>query len=104
MHVLDSAHEIDGKVSDDSHVFLAMAGSQAGLIVAEGDVEHPVQAVLDGPMIAGELQQPCRIELVGGQAGDGLDHLARAAVLQLADALDAADGCDAWPILVEAKG
>ena len=43
------------------------------------------------------------IELVGGQAGDGVDHLARAAVLQLADALDAADGCDARPILIEAK-
>jgi hypothetical protein len=55
-------------------------------------------------MIAGELQQPRRIELVSSQAGDGVDHFRGAAILQLADALDATDGCDAWPILIEAKG
>jgi hypothetical protein len=36
------------------------------------------------------------------EAGDGVYHLARAAVLQLADALDAADCLEAGPNLVEA--
>jgi len=36
-------------VFDDSHVLRAVAAAQPCEIVMENDVEHPVQAVLDGP-------------------------------------------------------
>jgi hypothetical protein len=50
--VVAGTDEIDGEVSDDSHVSCSMSLAQAGLIVGEGDVEHPVKAVLDGPVAA----------------------------------------------------
>src|SRR5271168_5582250 len=53
--VLSGSDEIDGEVSDDCHVFRTVTGAQARLIVAEGDVENPVQAVLDGPVGANRL-------------------------------------------------
>jgi hypothetical protein len=72
------------------------------VVFAERDVADVEQAVFDLPVVAGELQQKrwsvlCRIE-----AGDRVDDLARAAVGQLADALDAADRLDAGPRLAEA--
>jgi hypothetical protein len=79
------------------------AGSHATCILRERHIANVEQAVLDLPVVAGKLQQCSRIELVGGQAGDGVDHLARAAVLQLAQSLDAANRCKAGPILVETK-
>ena len=50
--VLDGTDEIDGEVSDDGHVFCAVAGSQARLVFTEGDIQYPMQAVLNGPMAA----------------------------------------------------
>ena len=47
---------------------------------------------------AGLLHRACR-----GQAGDGVDHLARAVVFEFASALDPADRCQARPILVETR-
>jgi hypothetical protein len=47
---LGPAEEIQGHVLDGGHVFRAVAGPQPGGIVAEDDVEHPVQAVLDLPV------------------------------------------------------
>jgi len=44
--------EIDRERPDDGHVFRAVALSQAGLIVGEDDIEHPVQLVLYAPMAA----------------------------------------------------
>ena len=54
------------------------------------------------PVVAGELEQRGRPVCAGIAAGDGIDHLARTAILQLADALDAADCADARPVLIEA--
>ena len=48
--VLGGSDEVDGEVSDDRHVFRAVPDSETRLIVAEGDVENPMQAVLDGPV------------------------------------------------------
>jgi hypothetical protein len=45
-----------------------------------------------------------RIELFGGQTGDGVDQLSGAVGFALASALDLADGGDARPVLVEAGG
>jgi hypothetical protein len=55
MLVIGGSDEIDGEVSDNCHVVGAVSCSQTGLIVPEGDVQHPVQTVLDRPMAANGL-------------------------------------------------
>ena len=42
--------EIDCDVTYDGHVVGAVSPAQAGPIVGENDIEHPLQAVLDGPL------------------------------------------------------
>ena len=39
-------------MSDDRHIMGSMATSQAGLIFFELDIEHPVEAVFDAPVVA----------------------------------------------------
>ena len=54
----ESAHEIEGEVADDGHLGWTVSGSRSCGVLAEDDVEHPVQGVLDGPVAshgAGEL-------------------------------------------------
>lgn len=59
---LDGSDEVDGEVAGDGHIFGAMALSQAGLIVFEDDVEHPMEFVLDGPMAARRFGRPWRCQ------------------------------------------
>src|SRR5258708_6551370 len=99
-----TADEGEGGAADIGERPGCCAGADAAGVLAEGDVAHVEQAVLDGPVVASKLQQGGGIELVEGQAGDGVDDLARTAILQFADALDAADGGDPGPVLVEAGG
>ena len=47
---LSGADEVDGEVADHRHVAGAMSTPEARLILFEGDVEHPVQAVFDTPV------------------------------------------------------
>ncbi len=46
------ANEVDGEVSDGGHVSGAVAFTEAGQVLPEGDVEHPVELVLDAPVSA----------------------------------------------------
>ncbi len=46
------ADEVHGHVFDDGHVFGSVAGSEAGEIVVEDDIQDPVQSVLDVPVAA----------------------------------------------------
>jgi hypothetical protein len=48
-------------VSDDGEVFRRVAGVNAAVILAEGHVEHPVEAILDAPVAAN-----------GGMEGGGI--------------------------------
>ena len=48
---------VDCEVAHHSHVHGAVALTQAGLIVAEDDIENPVQTVFDPPMAARGLFQ-----------------------------------------------
>ena len=50
--VCDASHDVEGEVAHDSHVGGAMSGMGSRLVLAEGDVELPVQGVFDGPMAA----------------------------------------------------
>jgi len=47
----------DGEVPDDGYVGGPMSGSRSGGVLVEGDVEHPVQCVLDRPMAAYGLSE-----------------------------------------------
>src|ERR1700691_6340589 len=50
--VCRGADQVDGEVSDDGHVFCAMAFAQTRLVFGEDDVQHPVHLVLYAPMAA----------------------------------------------------
>jgi hypothetical protein len=68
-----------------------IAGSDAALILGEGSVADPEQPVLDLPMGASEFEQAGGGDCLGRDRRNGVDELTRAAVLQLAQALDAYD-------------
>ena len=59
-------------MADGGHVAGAMALAETGLVVGEGDVEHPVQAVLDGPVLADGFGGVGRGEGAGGDEVAGL--------------------------------
>ena len=86
----------DGEVAQTGHHGRAVRGADARAVLIEGDVAHVMGAVLDAPMPAVEGEEPGRVGLCGGQAGDGKDgFLALPAGFELDDlALDAADLCD----------
>ncbi len=44
--------DVEGPVSDGGHVGGAISGAGPGLVLAEGDVGHPVETVPDHPMAA----------------------------------------------------
>ena len=60
-------------MSDDRHVFRAVSFSQAGLVLREYDVEHPMQPVFDAPMAAHSLGGLRRGEFGGGDIVAGLE-------------------------------
>ena len=94
--------QVEGGVADRGERLGCRSGADPAVVLAERDVADVEQAVLDLPVVAGELQQAGCSDEGGIEAGDGVDHLARAAILQLADALDAADRLEARPRLIEA--
>lgn len=47
----------------EGHVVWAIVGTQAGEIVMQDDIEHPVEPVLDAPMGANGLRERLWIEL-----------------------------------------
>ena len=78
-------------MADHGHVFCAVAGSKARLIVLEGHVENPVEAVLDGPVAAHSLGGSG-----GGKRGrrDVIARLEPAAISQFGGRGDADHGAD----------
>ena len=65
--ILCRSDEVQREVPDDGHVLRPEALAQAGLVIVEGDVQNPVQAVFDAPMAAHRLAGPRGIE---GRRGD----------------------------------
>src|SRR5882724_49915 len=89
--VLDGTDEIDGEVPNDGHVSCAVASSQARLVVTEGDIQYPMQAVLDGPMAAHGVGRVGRWKRGGRDVVTGLEA---ATVLEFGARSDANDCCD----------
>ncbi len=70
--VVDGSDEVDGEVTEDGHVVCAMSLSQSRVDVLEGDVECPVQGVLDQLMVASRLGRPLGVEIAGRDVVAGL--------------------------------
>src|SRR5215203_7549114 len=82
-----AADEVDCDLAQDGQVARGAPVAHAAVVLAEGDVEHPVQRVLDAPVRADRLTEGGRIVAAARQevADLGLD---------LRGAVDAADGLD----------
>ena len=91
MFVFCGAHEIYGEVSDDGHVFGTVAFTETRLVIAEGDIEDPVEAVLDRPVTSNRLGGSR-----GGENGGRyvISCLESAAVLEFGAGGDFDDGGD----------
>ena len=47
-----SVKQVDGHVTDDSEIFWSMAFAYTAVIFSESDVQAPVQAVFDAPVLS----------------------------------------------------
>jgi len=99
-----AANEGEGGAADICERSWGRSGSYPAGVLTEGNVAHMEQAVLDGPMIAGELQKSSRVELGRRQAGDGVNNLPRAVCFHFATAFDSTNRCKAWPFFIKAGG
>src|SRR5258707_988453 len=53
-----SSDEVNGDLSQQGKIADGGAVANPTVILSEGDVEHPVQAVFDGPVLANAFWQP----------------------------------------------
>src|SRR3546814_12534778 len=65
------SEEVEGQVPEDGEVFRSVVGAVAGGVLVEGHVEHPMAAVLDGPVGADGAGEAFRGEAGGGKIGAG---------------------------------
>src|SRR3954447_14393222 len=79
--------EIDGNLAEQGKVAGGGAMAHPAVILAEGDIENPMQAVLDAPVPADGPGQDGRVVVAAGEEVADLD-------LGLAGAVDAADCLD----------
>jgi hypothetical protein len=63
---LGLAQEVEGEASEDGEGSGVVIGAVTFGVLAEGDVEHPVQAVLDGSMAALGLRKRLMRHRPGG--------------------------------------
>lgn len=78
-------------VAEDRHGLRSRTGADATGVLAQEDIAAPMEAVFDAPVVAHEGEQGLGSGLLAGQAGDGIDDLARDLALALAGPLDAAN-------------
>ena len=79
------AQEVEGHVAQGGQMVGGVAGAHAALVLAQGDVEHPVEGVFDAPVAADGAGQ------LGGvwwQAAQVVAPLAGALATNLAGGLD----------------
>ena len=94
--VVLETHDVQGDASDGGEALRPAQGPVPHPVLVHDDVQNPMEAVLDPPVVAGEFQQPLRRDLrAHDEVADGSLRLA----LPLADCLDPADGLEAGPIM-----
>jgi hypothetical protein len=91
--VFCGSDEVQGEVTDNGHVLCPEALSQTGLVVAEDDVQHPVQATFDSPVATHRLGGSFGVEAGRGDIAAGLLIGFRA---PFDASLDTDDAGDVW--------
>ena len=56
-----TAHEVDGDLAQNGQIAGRRPVPDAAVILAEGDIQDPMEPVFYGPMPADRLNQHCRI-------------------------------------------
>ena len=67
------AEEADGEVTQGGHDFGDRAHTGLGAILVVGDVAHPMEAILDGPVAAEQAEEIRGGGAIGGKTGDTVD-------------------------------
>jgi hypothetical protein len=67
--------QADRQVPQRGHDQRTSAGADVGQVLGEGHVPHPVQPVLDLPMVADRCGEFIGSRLVRGEVGDRVDGL-----------------------------
>ena len=86
------SEQVEGDVTEDGEALGAVADSDAAVILVEGDIEHPVEAILHPPMAA---DRACQQQRVGRQAGAVVTGLGRDGGTDAAGGVDADDAAQA---------
>src|SRR5262249_37374147 len=95
------AQEVEGELAQDSEVLAGMILPGAVCVLAQNDIEHPVQLVLDRPATARDTQKLLCGE--GDREQVVADRELRRAAAQLSARGDASDGCNAGKVLAETE-
>lgn len=90
--------EIEGGVAASGEILRTVAEFDAAAVLAERDVPHPVEFILDVPMLTPEGKQSTSISALGTKAGDSVLHLNGFFAIAARDALQAADLSQARPV------
>lgn len=90
--------QIEGGVAASGEILGTVAELDAAVVLAERDVPHPVEFVLDVPMLAPERKQPTGISSLGSKAGDSVLDFDGFLAIAARGALQAADLCQAGPV------
>ena len=84
------AKQADGEVSQAGEHLGAVACAHTTAVLVEGDIAHPMQTILNGPVASGSLEQLGRRRLVGRARRDATDDF----TVELARGDDLADPFD----------
>src|SRR3954471_2989814 len=88
----------EGGVSQGGEGLGGVAGSGAAGVLAAGPIAAGVQAGLDAPMPARDVEQGGGVSALARQAGDGVHDLDAVLAAQAASSLDAADLAQTRPL------
>jgi hypothetical protein len=66
--------QADGEVAKRGEHLSTVALAHLGSVLIEGDVTHPVEGVLDGPVASGEFEELSRGSFLGASRGNAADH------------------------------
>lgn len=69
------AQEADGEIPEGGHDAGSISGSNLGAIFIKGDIPDIIQAILDRPVAAVELQEAAGEGFLRGEAGNPIDCL-----------------------------
>jgi len=95
---LERSEKPEGSISQGCEGLGRIVGPHPAGIFGEGGVSDPVEAILDAPVLAIEVEEILAGSALAGQAGDGVDGFLRLLAGQLPGAMDAADLGHAGPV------